>query len=56
MENNTLNLTERINTPDAHKINSNYDGLIIDFEEALEVITDPDDIPHPLVRLVKTFN
>jgi len=44
------------NTPDAHKINSNYDGLIIDFEEALEVFTDPDDIPHPLVRLVKTFN
>ena len=44
------------NTPDAHSVNSHYEGLIIDFDEALEVITDPDNVPSPLVRLVKEFN
>ncbi|OBT32393.1 DUF1566 domain-containing protein [Vibrio splendidus] len=43
------------NTPDAHKINTAYDGLIIDFEEALEIITDPSNAPSPLIRLVKEF-
>ena len=44
------------NTPDAHKINSAYDGLIIDFEDALETITVPSNFPSPLVRLVKPLN
>lgn len=44
------------NTPDAHIVNSHYEGLIIDFDEALEVITDPDNVPSPLVRLVREFN
>jgi len=44
------------NTPDAKQINVNYDGLVIDFGEALEVITAPSDLPSPLIRLVKEFN
>ncbi|MEZ8771904.1 DUF1566 domain-containing protein [Vibrio sp. 10N.247.310.17] len=38
------------------QINSAYDGLIIDFEDALETITVPSNFPSPLIRLVKPFN
>lgn len=51
----TMNDPYWTNTPDAQGINADYDGLVIDFEEALEVITDQGDIPAPLIRLVKEF-
>ncbi|MDN3613711.1 DUF1566 domain-containing protein [Vibrio gallaecicus] len=50
----TINAPYWTNTPDNNGINSNHDGLIIDFTEAQEVTTNSSGMT--LIRLVKELN
>ncbi|MEZ9346212.1 DUF1566 domain-containing protein [Vibrio splendidus] len=50
----TINAPYWTNTPDNNGINTNHDGLIIDFTEAQEVTTNSSGMT--LIRLVKELN
>jgi hypothetical protein len=50
----TINVPYWTNTPDAHGVNADYAGLIIDFTEGQEVTANSSGIM--LLRLVKEFN
>ena len=50
----TINVPYWTNTPDAHNVNADYAGLVIDFAEGQEVTVNSSGFM--LLRLVKDFN